>query len=294
MLLRWHLAAALCLPAAFCAALAAGCASVEAQPESPSELPPARMSPDSVALEIVFVRLPASDEQAYEQIWSAADEQHFPVEARRSLAANGLRAGIVAQNLPDPLRELLDNAPHTQSQRSEDVATNDVEINRAPRRMQCRNGQRAKILVSKTHGSLPLLVQEQGYVRGHLLDQAQCLLALKPYPQGDGRVKLDITPEVEHGELRTQWVGSEGSLMQRVGRERLVFDRLRLEGKLTPGQVLVISTTREIKGLGEHFFSETAAGATERTLLLVRVAQTQFDDLFAPDQVVAPLATPAE
>lgn len=283
-----QLALALCL-------LVGGCARLIAQPEEqPSELPPPRMSPDSVVLEIAFVQIPAVDEASYEQIWREADEQHFPAELRRDLAANGLRAGIVGQNLPDKLRERLDAAPQHRPDRTEDVTTSDVEINRAPRRIQSRNGQRAKILVSKTHASLPLLLQEQGYVRGHLLDDAQCLFALRSYAQGDGRVKLDITPEVEHGELRTQWVGGEGSLMQRVGRERLVFDRLHLEGKLNPGQVLLISTTPEIKGLGEHFFSETAGGTVERTLLLVRVAQTQFDDLFAPDQVVTPLATPTD
>jgi hypothetical protein len=282
-----YLFAALCLAAG-------GCARLATQSEKPAELPPPRMSADSVVLELAFAHLPAADEAGYDEIWQAADEQHFPSELRTELAANGLRVGIVSQNLPPRLRQLLDDAPLTLTDRSEDVTTSDVEVQRAPRRIQCRTGHRAKVVVSKTHPSLPLLMQEQGYVRGHLLEQAQCLFALKPYPQGDGRVKLDLTPEVEHGQLKTQWVGSEGSLMQRTGRDKLVFDRLRLEGKLTPGQVLVISTTPQVKGLGEHFFSETAAGRVERTLLLVRVAQTQYDDLFAPEQVVTPLATPAE
>ena len=34
--------------------------------------------------------------------------------------------------------------------------------------------------------------------------------------------------------------------------------------------------------------------AVERRLLLIRFAQTQFDDLFAPEQTSAPLATPGE
>ena len=32
----------------------------------------------------------------------------------------------------------------------------------------------------------------------------------------------------------------------------------------------------------------------ERRLLLIHYAQTQFDDLFAPEQTSAPLATPGE
>jgi hypothetical protein len=272
----------------------AGCARLETQPEEPSKLPPARMSGDSVVLEVAFVRLPAADSDAYDAIWDEADEQHFSAELRRGLAANGLRAGVLGQQLPSELRELLDTAPNILEDRSEDVTTSDAEVNRSSRRMQCRTGRRAKILVSKTHPALALLLSEEGQVRGHQLADAQCLLALKPYPQGDGRVKLDITPEVEHGQLRTQWVGSEGSLMQRVGRDRLIFDRLRLEAMLTPGQVLIVANTADIKGLGEHFFSETAGGTVERTLLLVRLAQTQFDDLFAGEQALAPLVTPGD
>jgi hypothetical protein len=274
--------------------VAGGCARLATQSEEPSKLPPARMSADSVVLEVAFVRLPAADQAAYDAIWDQADEQHFPAELRRELGANGLRAGVLGQQLPADLRALLDATPNTLEERSEDVETSDAEVNRAPRRMQCRNGRRAKILVSKTHPTLALLQREAGQVRGHQLSDAQCLLALKAYPQGDGRVKLDITPEVEHGQLKTGWVGTEGSLMQRVGRDKLVFDRLRLDATLTPGQVLLISNTAEIKGPGEPFFAETAGGTVERTLLLIRVVQTQIDDLFTPDHALSPLVTPGD
>jgi hypothetical protein len=280
--------------------LAAGCARVPTAANHPGRLPPVRMSADSVVLQVAFVRLPAVEADGYEAIWKEIDEQPFPPELRRELAINGLRAGIVGQQLPTKLRERIDARPNVLEERSEDVDTSDVEAGGGNRRLQVRAGRRSKILASKTYPSLPLLLVENGAepgaasIRGHQLSQAQCLLALKAYPQGDGRVKLDITPEVEHGELKSQWVQSEGSLMQRVGRERIVIDRLRLEGLLAPGESLVFSTTPEIKGLGEYYFAETAGGRVERTFLLVRLAQTQLDDLFAPDSAAAPLATPGE
>lgn len=283
--------------AVFCAWLIsglAGCAQWSMTESEPSTLPPARMSPDSVSLEIAFVRLPAADEAGYEAIWSEADETHFPPELRKQLSANGLRAGLLGQQLPDELRAALDEAANVLEERAEDVSTSDVEVNRAHRRLTCRTGRRAKIIVSKTHPSLPLLQNDNGQISGQVLADAQCLLALKPYPQGDGRVKLDITPEIEHGEMKTQWVGQEGSLMQRIGRDRLILDRLRLEAMLSLGQVLMISAGDDVKGAGEHFFTETAGGRTERTVVLIRVARTQWDDLFAPEQISAPLATPGE
>ena len=280
--------------AGLCLAMA-GCAPFAKMPDpGTSALPPAKMSSDSVVLEVAFAHQMASDDKSYAAIWQQADEQHFSTELREKLFANGLRVGVFNQSLPAELRTLLDGKEEWLEQRAEDVSTTDTETPRTQRRMQCRHGRRAKVVVSKTYDSLSLLTYEHGQVHGRLVEKAQCLFGLKPYLEGDGRVRLDLTPEVEHGELKSQWVGQEGSLLQRIGRERLVLDELRFQATLAPGQVLLVSTTPDIKGLGERCFVETAGGTNQRTLLVVRVAQTQHDDLFAPDKLAAPLATPVE
>lgn len=272
-----------------------GCAPFAKLPEpGTSSLPPAKMSSDSVVLEIAFAHQEASDTKAYESIWELADEQHFPAELREKLYANGLRVGVLSQNLPPALRTLLDGKDQWLEQRAEDVSTTDTETPRTQRRLQCRHARRAKVVVSKTYDSLSLLTFENGQVHGRLVEKAQCLFGLKPYLEGDGRVRLDMTPEVEHGELKSQWVGQEGSLLQRIGRERLVMEELRWAATLAPGQVLIVSTTADLKGLGQRCFSETAGGTLQRTILAIRVAQTQHDDLFAPDQLANPLSTPGE
>ena len=273
-----------------------GCAlpTFDEPPGEPVRLPPARMSADSVVLEFMFVRMPVSEAAAYEEIWSAADEQGLDVELRRQLADNGFRCGVLGQDLPAVLRDKLAESATSLEERSEDIGTSDVEVDRTARRKQCRAGRRAKIVVSRTHEDLSVLTREGGAVRGRLVEKAQCLFALKPYPQGDGRVKIDVTPEVEHGEVKSQWVGGNGTMMQRMGKERIVLDPLRIVTTLAPGQSLLLSATEEAHGLGDHFFVETAGGTVERTLLLVRVAQTQHDDLFAPGSVPSPLATPVD
>ena len=292
----WRMsAAAAFLFAAALLGTVAGCAQWNRQKEEPSQLPPARMSPDAVVLELAFVRLPVADRVTYDAIWSQVDEQHFTPELRKELAANGLRVGVLGQQLPTELRAALDAAASQLQERAEDIDTNDTETNLKQRRIQCRTGKRAKIVVSRTRPSLSFLTLDEGRVHGNVLENAQCLLALVPHAQGDGRVRLDITPEVEHGELRQRWVGGQqGSMMQRMGRERVILEPLRSVATLSAGQVLVISNTPDIKGVGEHFFSETAGGRAERTLVLLRVAQTQWNDLFVPEQFSAPLATPAE
>ena len=47
-----------------------------------------------------------------------------------------------------------------------------------------------------------------------------------------------------------------------------------------PGQTLILSCTPESKGLGQNFFVDTSHGDPQQKLLLIRLAQTQRDDLF--------------
>jgi hypothetical protein len=273
---------------------ASGCARWVTTAKGPSSLPRARLAPDAVVFDVAFAKLPALDAESYDAIFSATDEQPLAAELRRELAANGLRAGLLGQELPMKLRELLEAKPDLLAEQGEDVSASDLEITGVKRHLPVRAGRRCEIRASKEFPSLALLLNEEGTVRGEQLARAQCQFALKPYPQGDGRVRLELTPEITHGEEKTQWVGNQGSWMLHAGRERLVLDRLRLEPVLAPGQWLIVSTTKEIKGLGGSYFVETAGSVAERRFMLIRLSQTQFDDLFAPEQTSAALATPGE
>lgn len=272
-----------------------GCASWNPSADGQvSQLPSSPLPADSVVLEIAFARLPLADDSTYHEIWQHADEQAFPVDLRRELAANGLRCGILSNQLPARLRQIIDKNSGSLAERAEDALDVEAETKRADRRIQCRAGRRAKVYTSKTFESLALLTHEDGKVRGWPLSQAQCLLGLKAYPQGDARARIDLVPEVEHGDMKTQYVGREGTVMPQLARERVVLDNLKLDAMLSPGHVLMVSTTPEVKGLGDHFFVEQSAGGPMRSLLLIRLAVTQHDDLFAPDQLAEPLATPAD
>jgi hypothetical protein len=272
---------------------ACGCAPLQSNNKKPTGLPAAKLSADAVALDVAFVRLPAVDAKTYDAIWNAADEQHFSGELRTMLATNGLRAGVYGQELPGQLRELLDARPRNMEALSE-ATMSEMELGGSRQHLPLRAGHRSIVKASPVYPSLPVLLSEEGDVRGYQLSDARCVLALKAYPLGDGRVKLGITPEIEHGESKTRFTGSEGMMIQQTSQDRLVLDRLRLDAVLNPGQTLIISTTPAIKGLGEYYFSQLTGGAVERRLLLIRYAQTQFDDLFAPEQISAPLATPGE
>jgi hypothetical protein len=272
--------------------VASGCAPLGKSPSSPTRLPVARAAPDAVVLDIAFLRLPAVDADGYQRIWDAAEELVFPAELRRELAANGIRVGILGPELPGRLHELMESPRNPLEGLSENEDA-DPEITGTKHDLPLRAGHRAKIKASKTHSTLPLLLNEHGLVRGYQLTDAQCLFGLRQFPQPDGRVKLELTPEIEHGSVKSRWTGGDGMIIPQTGQDRLVLDRLRLDGLVSPGQSLLVSTTSDIKGLGEHFFSETAGSAVQRRLLVIRVARTQLDDLFAAEPTPAPLAAPA-
>jgi hypothetical protein len=269
-----------------------GCVPLSPAGKTPSQLPPARLPPDAVVVDIAFLRLPPDGEEIYETIWEAADEQWVPIEVRRELAANGLRAGIFGQQLPLRLRQLLDAPQARLTDLGESPSGMDLGSTR--QHLPLRAGHRSVVQVSQPAPTLAVLISESGSVRGYQLTDARCTMALKAYPLGDGRAKLSLTPEVEHGEAKSRWTGSEGMMIQQTTQERLVLDRLTIAPVLGPGQWLVLSATPEVKGLGEHFFAHQAASNVNRRIVVIRYSQTQFDDLLVPEQTTARLATPGD
>jgi hypothetical protein len=270
-----------------------GCAPLNVAHQSSNPLPHGRLPTDAVVLDLVFARLRAADTESYESIWEAADEQRLSADARAALASNGLRAGVLGQQLPSRLRELVDVAPKLLPQLS-DGQPEELDFGGSRQHLPIRAGHRTIVTASKVFSSLPVLLSENGSVHGHQLTDARCTLSLKAYPQADGRVKLSVIPEIEHGQLKERWGGSQGMMIQQTSQERLTLDRLAFEAVLAPGQTLLLSTTPEIKGLGEYYFSQQSGGSTDRRMLLIRFSQTQFDGLFDPEQSSAPLATPGE
>lgn len=266
-----------------------GCALWKGESTAPPSLPPAKMAQDTVVLEIAFVRIAGEALQEQDELWRQIDEQPLSAETRRRLTENGLRAGVCSSQLPPLLRKLLDEKADPLAVKGPGAPD---DVTSTQRQLQSRAGKRGVILSGAQHDKLALLVQEDGRVTGEEYLQAQCLFAVKTFPQGDGSVRLELIPEIEHGEARQRWVGQDASFRVESSRDQKVLDDLRMELKLSPGEVLVLTCTSDHKGLGKNFFAQGAAG--EQKVLLIRIAQTQYDDVFAPEKLKTPLATPTE
>ena len=184
--------------------------------------------------------------------------------------------------------------------------------------------------VGKHHQTLTIEPQEGSPDAARLsFDDAQVFLSLETEPLGDGRVRLILVPEIKYGPMRQRWVGDDGFFRMDTSQDFERFEDLALELTLLPGQTMVLGCDRDPQvtrddGDGSETLTaeDFAEFAAERTptlaifepphdfatladamfpprpefglggrLLLLRLAQTQQDDLFAPQPKLTPIAT---
>ena len=246
------------------------------------------MAPDSVVLEVAFIRLP-DDSEVEEELWTQIDEQQWPTGVRRCLSDNGLRVGLVGTQMPDRLQSLLEVRPTAIDLVLQGSPPEGNGLHTFQQRLQIRSGQERKVRVTDDSlDEMVILLNDEGAVRAQRFEKPQGLLNLCPRPIGDGRVQLELTPEIEYGQTRQRWVGGPGQFAQISDRQRQAFDELRIMTMMSPGQTLMVAATPEAKGLGGQFFATVAADRRERSAMLVRVVQTQLDDLFSPESALAP------
>ncbi len=246
-------------------------------------LQPPRMSPDTIVLEMAM--LDVADAQP---LWKELDEQHLPIETRRKLAAEGLRAGLLGSHLPDWINQEL--AKQARSLEWDEGSGEAVMHNKSRQsRLQCRSGESREIELGGVRKELSLQRGCPDSPTEEIFESAQCKLSLIAEPQGDGRVRLTITPEIHHGPLRHRWIGDDGAFRIDLAQQRQTYPDLGFTAKLAPGQTLVITASQDAKGLGRSLF--LTESSRRQRILLLRLAQTQFDDLFSPPKKFTPIAS---
>jgi hypothetical protein len=242
------------------------------------------MSPDSVVMEVQFVRVPANQPFGDEELWRDIDEQCVATSVRRAMAQNGFRCGLIGLQVPDAVRALLEKNDHEGPSEAADPPLDEGVRQGQSRRIHCRPGHRNRILTCRQRDHLVALFQEDGIVRGNPYEGAQCLITMRCFPQGDGSVQLQLIPEIEHGPMRQRWIPGDGADWRLdADRDRKAFNSLAIVATLTPGQTLLLTCCPEMRGsLGYVFFTDDQEGTPQHRFVLIRVAQSQLDVLFAP------------
>jgi len=288
---RRPVAAALALAAGMAVLAGTGCQKIPKRPAR-SLLRPVQMSPDSVVVDIFFIRFPFGDPQANGDLWAEVDEQAFSPELRQRLTRNGFRAALIAGPMPATLCQLLE-IPEKPPPSASHTGVTVTDLREDPkvvrRHVQVRAGQRTEIQTSGVYERLPVLVCEARGVCGQEYTDAQGVLALRADAQPDGRARLHLVPEVHYGQPRLQRIPTPGGVRLEPGRPRRAFDDLAMEAMLQPGQMIVVASLPHKPGsLGHYFFTQETSGKLEQKLMVIRLSQTQRDDLFDP-QLPLPL-----
>ena len=268
----------LVLIAIWVACVSSGCSLLQNDDKDvASKLPKPKAAPDSVGIELTFVRIPLKEDQVEQSIWAEADEQCVEANVRRHLERNGFRCGLVNQQLPTKLRELLD-----ESHRSGNQSADNVDLSTRTRRQTWHASKRVLIMATPSINNFICLQSnaDEKQISGKAFNSGQGFFAARAFPLDDGHVRFQLVPEVHHGEIKNQYVASEGSIQIQAGREKYVIDDMTLESILAPGQTLLLSCTSDHKGLGRTFFVDDQNGEPHQKMLLLRLIQTQKADLF--------------
>ncbi|HYW80592.1 MAG TPA: hypothetical protein VE890_13495 [Thermoguttaceae bacterium] len=250
------------------------------------------LPPDSIVLDVFFVRVPLGDPKLNDELWQQVDEQHFPATLRQRLGRNGFRVGLAGSPVPQMLSELLelDDAPVASGEANQvDIAQIEVEPRVQRRHMSLRAGKHGDIVTSSVYQRLAVPTYELGQLSVQTYAQAQTHLTVEATPQSDGRVQLNFTPELRHGQSRMTprpVVGNEAIFQLASTQPCRKFDDLSISATVSPGAMLVVSCLPDRAGsLGHHFFT-CDNDRLEQKLLVVRLSQTQHDDSIVADELL--------
>ena len=266
-----------------------GCAQWTTPDGDISKLPVPKMSADSVVLEIVFV--PGWDLQtaAYHELWNVVDEQSLTPDVRRHINANGFRAGLLGPELPPSLRQAISEQTRGSGDKSAEPTQPTEGSNR--RVLQTRSGHRYKVVAGEAYDEMIALLNLDGEVSNETYVKAQGCFSLRTHPRGDGRVAVELVPEIRHGAKRQRWVGDEGAFHLTASQDVRSLDELGMKFTLSPGQTILVGSGNVKTALGSQFFAQADDAPARQKLLLVRLAQTQIDGLYAPEQKHDPISS---
>jgi hypothetical protein len=242
----------------------------------------AKPAPRTIPVELVFVRFDEHDAALREAIWTSVDEQAVDDGLRRRLNANGLRAGIVTGHLPQRLAERIVPERVVAAGAPSDPLADDPAVTR--RLLRLLPDRRSEILATAGLEELVLLEETDGQVRGGTFRNATGLFELKVRPAADGRVRLDLTPEIKHGPLERSWVGEEGMFRMEAGQRRHRREDLHVAVDLPEDAVFLVGCAGDQGStIGDALLRDHGGNRSTMRLLVVRPQSRTVDPIFADE-----------
>ncbi len=252
--------------------------------DSQSLLKSVETGPESLTLEIFQVRIPANDQKLAKKLWSGVDELQLGLTVRRNLVRNGFRAGVLGGALPDVLAKQLNLTSEASGIEVDRVITDESASPRVVRRViQLNRRDQAAVQASELKDRIHVLISSDNGLHGTSYDQVEAVYVLRAEPAAGQQISLHLTPELQHGELRNRYAGSDqGIFLITPSRERKTFDQLEINVELAAGELLVVGSLPDSTGsLGNAFHGVDLPGSAEQKLVLVRLLQVPPSEILA-------------
>lgn len=228
---------------------------------------PPVMRPDVVELYYIFLTADADDADIDEDVWEKeVDEQCISLDAKAALAENGMRLGKLGSRLSPSVLELL----------------KENEQNQSGRYNLASSGQLAKVQLTEILPTWSVFQSVNGQAAGDELRDAQGFLYIKPTITGDLTTSLEISPEIEFGPRRQKRVPTAdlAGWQLRTERDSRSFPRLKATVHLADGEYVLIGAGPDRGAtLGRKMFLREEGGVRKQTLLLIRVARPNREQL---------------
>lgn len=244
-----------------------------------------RAAARTIPLELLFVRCDEHDAALQEELWTFVDEQSLDPAARRGLNANGLRVGIVDGHLPAHLAERF-LSPATDAVAGDGLAAPAV----TRRLLRLLPGAPSEVVAATRLPQLVLLEQSDGEISGATYHDASPQVTVRAWPADDGRVRLEIVPEVKHGPVEKSWVGEDGMFRLETGQRRHRMEHLRIDTTLPAHAMLLVACAgSDAASVGDAMLRDRDRDAgTSVRLLAIRPLAGGVDPMFdgehgAPD-----------
>lgn len=249
---------------------------------------------EAITLEVFHIRVPNRQSETLTQLWREIDEQVVPVGTRQAMARQGFRVGVQGMSLSPTMARFLE------LHQSRDLAVTDAAAPAGTSVVNALTTQdvsgeslvRMKVVnVFPQHDSsitiepysdplaeCPLFWLENGRTVGQTYRDALGRLVVSAKRTPEGGVRLDVAPELRHGESRLTYARTaEQTLAPKVEQPSRTFSELKTSVTLLTGQWLILGMTpSDGTSLGRCFFSRRR-GDYEQKIIAIRVVHAGSD-----------------
>ena len=214
------------------------------------------VGPDVVILDVAEIEQPPDDAYIDRDLWTALDEQVVGLEHKAAMDDNGLRAGVAGGLPPGKLQALLITDRSCPS----------------PRRITTRAGTAKQLPLGPVRDETAFDVKINGESNAVKLTMAQFSLTVTPQRTSDGRVRLTLLPQAQHGgrTIRLQPLDGDGWLLAGAKASEK-YTSLSFDVTLSPQDYLVIGTRYDHPNtLGHGMFVAMSGDKLVQRVLVIR------------------------